>query len=300
MGGVLRRASSHASQAPVTAFTRGVRLSIVTDLVLKHARPGMTTKQFTDEVVKPMTADKGCALADHLARKDPTALKPVADVFISLAWSYVLEDLLRAVAAQCKAEGLDPSRTYVWLDMVVVNQHQTEELPESYFYDTFREAVRSIGRMYFVAMPWEQPTPLTRSWCLFELYSSVVAEAELVVVVDGGEKARFVETLTSKFSSIMTAITGIDVSRAEAFKKEDQAKILKLVEDGPGVEAVNEAVKTQLRGWYAETGRGALREMEAQGTGDTTEAADLAIWVGRLLQDLVGSCARVGRACATH
>ena len=201
---------------------------------------------------------------------------------------YVLEDLLCAVVAQCEAEGLDPEHTFVWLDMVVVNQHQTEALPESYFYDTFREAVRSIGRMFFVAIPWEHPTPLTRSWCLFELYSSVVAEAELVVVVDEGERARFVETLLSKFDSIQEAITGIDVTHAEAFKKEDQTKILKLVEDGPGVEAVNDAVKAQLRAWYAVTGQGAQREMEAEGRGETAEAAQLAISVGRLLNDLVG------------
>ena len=231
-----------------------------------------------------MTRD-GDAVADQFALTDPRVLKEVADIFISHAWSCAVEDVVRAVVAQCKIEGRDPQQTYVWLDWMVMSQRRTR--PEEVC-EFLPGIIRRIGRVFFVAIPWEHPSPLRRSWCLFELFCSCAARVDLIVVTELGETAGRAEALAKDFEDAVDAIAEVDITQAEASEPEDQEKILKLLENGPGVMLVNHALKAQLGACYAAMACGALRRLEGQGIVGTTEIADMAIWVGRLLQDLVG------------
>ncbi len=46
-----------------------------------------------------------------------------------------------------------------------------------------------------VLEPWEDPIPLTRSWCLWEIYSSVSRNVDLHIRISGKERASLVEVL---------------------------------------------------------------------------------------------------------
>ena len=55
-----------------------------------------------------------------------------------------------------------------WLcsDIFVGRQHETKDLPLSWWSDEFQRAVAEIGHTVLVLKPWNKPVPLNRSWCL--------------------------------------------------------------------------------------------------------------------------------------
>eukprot|EP00808_Paulinella_micropora_P008031 g47259.t1 len=134
-------------------------------------------------------------------------------------------------------------------DNVRMNQHQTSTVDPDFWFEASRENVRTIGRTVLILSPWRNPVPLTRS-C----------------------------------HSILGSLSRIDVKKAEVGKKEDQEKILALVEGMEGgAHELNKAVLAEMRAWVVQAGRDALKAREGQ----TDEATLLLMGgVGRLLQDL--------------
>ena len=38
---------------------------------------------------------------------------------------------------------------------------------------TFRNSLRDIGQVLLVLSPWDDPTPLRRAWCLYEIHNAL-------------------------------------------------------------------------------------------------------------------------------
>ena len=78
-------------------------------------------------------------------------------------------------------------------DLFVVNQHRT--LASEWWSGAFSEAIASIGNTLLVLQPWSQPQPLSRSWCLWEIFSSIKSDVKLTVVMSPTEQAAFNDAL---------------------------------------------------------------------------------------------------------
>ena len=68
-------------------------------------------------------------------------------------------------------------------------------LDTSWFKDAFAHAVTHIGHTLLVLQPWHAPVPLTRSWCLWEIHSTVEGGAELQIVFSPAQREAFQEAL---------------------------------------------------------------------------------------------------------
>ena len=68
---------------------------------------------------------------------------------------------------------------YYWLDIFVMNQHSTDELGN--LVDNLQAAVRSPGRLLLAVDSWRDPTPLTRVWCLLEVFTAIQQRAEVIL-----------------------------------------------------------------------------------------------------------------------
>ena len=66
-----------------------------------------------------------------------------------------------------------------------------------------RNGIGSIGRTNLVLLPWHDPVPLTRAWCLWEILCNKTTGAQLTIAMSDREKERLVETLTSDYQEIM-------------------------------------------------------------------------------------------------
>ena len=76
---------------------------------------------------------------------------------------------------------------YFWFDLYINNQHGTESVPQEWWSTTFKQSIKSIGSVLLVMSPWNNPTPLTRAWCLWEIMCAldqpdVTLVAKVIVV----------------------------------------------------------------------------------------------------------------------
>lgn len=49
----------------------------------------------------------------------------------------------------------------------------------------------AIGRMVLVLQPWDDPEPLKRSWCLWEIFCTLDGGAELEVALNPAQQEAF-------------------------------------------------------------------------------------------------------------
>ena len=200
-----------------------------------------------DEVIKPATKKRRCAYVDILQKQSPDALGP-ATCFISHAWRRPFADIVDAVE---QFERKHPG-TFYWFDLFTNNQHEAVSFPFEWWTTTFRESISSIGRVMLVMSPWNNPVPLTRAWCLFEIYSTIVGEAEMNVVIPSGEIASFKEAMGRSFNTIIDTLLSLDAQKAEASNPKDRDQIFNVVSQKipGGFATLNNKVKGHLRESY--------------------------------------------------
>ena len=63
-----------------------------------------------------------------------------AEVFVSHAWRYRLQDVISALENYLSKSGQDDA--FIWFDGLVVNQHKTHERDFSWWASTFQDAIK--------------------------------------------------------------------------------------------------------------------------------------------------------------
>ncbi len=72
-------------------------------------------------------------------------------------------------------------KPYFWFDIFTVNQFEAISYPQDFWTTTFKEQVRDIGHTLLILHPWDAPIPLTRCWCVWEMYCTLDTKAEMVI-----------------------------------------------------------------------------------------------------------------------
>ena len=211
-----------------------------------------STTQVCEEYLKPMTVTKGMSYCDILVEdilsnngnQSDVTVAP-ASVFISHAWGSNFLEVVDAFTNHLRTSGQPDA--VIWFDLFSNNQHQTSIRPFEWWCNTFQSAIRDFGHTILVLTPWRDPIPLTRAWCLWEIYSSVVMQARLEIAIIASQQKDFVSALTEDFESINAMIARINIKNSRAFKEEDRIRILQAVEQSAGgFMAVNQMVFQQL------------------------------------------------------
>ena len=172
----------------------------------------------------------------------------IATLFVSHAWKYKFLDVVNALARHLK----DEPDTFIWFDLFSNNQWDAPALSFDWWCDTFKNAIQSIGRVVMVLTPWSNPIPFTRSWCLFELYCTIVTKSKFEVAMSESEEESFVRDIIDEENessvSYLTMLGNINVELSEAWDAEDKKRILAFVTGLPGgAEAVNTMCCERLR-----------------------------------------------------
>ena len=76
-------------------------------------------------------------------------------------------------------------------------------------YTTFKAAIQNFGLTVMILSPFEDPVPLTRSWCLWEIYCTLEAPGCVFeVALPEAQQAAFEVALHADLSSIKGPIQG--------------------------------------------------------------------------------------------
>ena len=252
------------------SWTSGKRLKVSNANCCPLTIAGFTTKDACEELIMPAMLQSKKSLVERLdfgnnsIDDDPSGLikellalpSPAfgkASVFVSHAWKYAFPELVNAIAL---SKNVDSVNDFFWVDICTVNQVEQTSFPPDYFYTTFSDGIRSIGKTLLVLLPWFSPIPLTRAWCLWEIIATIQApDAKLVVDMSPAQSSNLRDWIANGGNGgIIALIEGIDVSTAEARSDSDRLRILQSAQNAPGgIAGINSAIKNQLRAWMVAT-----------------------------------------------
>jgi hypothetical protein len=115
-----------------------------------------------------------------------------------------------------------------------------------------------------VLSPWNDPIPLTRAWCLWEIFCAIDENVVLHVSLPKTERARFVKSLSRRFRVVMDTLARVQAENAEAKHVHDKEMIFAAIRRSVGGFAgINDRVKGHLREWLLATAKKAVLDMEA-------------------------------------
>lgn len=246
--------SSIAQEYDPSVFPKhGIKLSFYEEFINsfggRDAFEGLTTNDVCEKYIKPTTALHQVSFCDLLQGVGHPAVG-TARVFISHAWKYQFLDVCDALLEHFR-ENLD---IVVWFDLFVVNQHKSIGLPFDWWTTTFQSAIRQFGHTVMVLAPWNDPIPLTRAWCLWELYSAVITDCKFEIAFSVEEQDKFFEDIgRDPDGQLNQMMAKVNVERSECFKPEDRTQIFAVIESTVGFNHLNSVVFERLRKWVIDS-----------------------------------------------
>jgi hypothetical protein len=130
----------------------------------------MTTSQFEKIYLRPRTALQRDSVAHVLASLDTTQSHAApATWFVSHTWSNPFADTLEAILDFF--DGREAAQDqFLWIDVFVDSQHEVSAScagkSPAWYMSTFKSTISSIGNLLLIVDTWDNPTALTRAWCV--------------------------------------------------------------------------------------------------------------------------------------
>ena len=221
---------------------QGIALAALTPLLREHGE--LSIQDMCVRVVLP--AGTTGSYAEHLLSHPSTAalVSAKADVFVSYAWRYTLNQLVSALATHA-----DAAKLFFWIGAFVIDQHAASAShATAEWMALFSGALASIGSAVVVLIPWDKPVPVSRAWCVFEHYALLSQRIRTEALLSPADAADFLRRLKAglSFDEINAVFTAIDVETSQASRPEDRDAIMTQVR-ALGVAKVNATASSAVK-----------------------------------------------------
>jgi len=258
--------------APVDDFpVEGITLNGIRHFIQAHGGEenfiGLRTTEVCERFLKPATVgqlDSYCLAFknDHFQ----TGNIAKATVFVSHAWGHEFLDVVAALEAY---DSKQATPTVFWFDIFSNNQHKAHTREFTWWQTVFRNNIGKLKRTLLV-LEWDDPKPLKRAWCLWEMVSTVNTESDFQVLMSPRNEASFVTALMEDFDNLVYKTCNVNLKEAEAFNPSDRDNIFKAVEASAGFERVNQQVIGIMRDWMTQRGLDAMKGLPKGDYGTST------------------------------
>jgi tetratricopeptide (TPR) repeat protein len=207
----------------------------------------LTTTDVCEKFVKPLTLKSQLSMCEFLqSQKSP--MVGVANVFISHAWKYEFLEVVAALHTHFPPERAN--ELVIWFDLFSNNQHLAPNLTFDWWSNTFKSAIDQFHYTVVIFCPWNDPIPLTRAWCIWELYCTIITGSKLEVAMSKAQKSQFVHEIAKKSYDVVHAmLSAVDCERSESYKAEDKRMIHEVVKTTVGFDKINSLIFEKLRAW---------------------------------------------------
>jgi len=239
---------------------------------------GLRTTDVCERFLKPSTCQEQKSYCPTF-KNDPVLGKEIsgATAFVSHAWGHEFLDVVAALEAYDAAQAV---RTVFWFDIFSNNQHKASVRDFFWWQTVFKNNIGRL-RLTLLVLEWEDPKPLNRAWCLWEIFSTVHTRSHFRVLMSPRNETTFAKVLVDDFDKLVFKTCTVDVSNAQSFLPGDRVNIFRAVEATIGFEEVNKQVIAIMREWMAQCGHEALGKMRESDRPVSSLQSNL----GRLLQD---------------
>ncbi len=242
----------------------GIKLSFL-DCIIENnggrsALKEYTTEQFMEDFVKPATRESRLSFCEQLKSEGRTDVVGTAEWFYSHVWKFRFIEVVDAAKRFFAVTGPDRGDPFLWFDIFSVSQHKASIRPFEWWNRAFFNAIGLIGRVLMLMQPFEDQrtetpawTPLTRVWCVFEMYAceSTLGRFEVTMTNDMAE--RFRNALIGNDDRFLSFLVSTDCKESDAFKPEDKESVFRVIEKTIGFPLLNSLVVKILEKWiYSE------------------------------------------------
>jgi pentatricopeptide repeat protein len=163
----------------------------------------------------------------------------------------------------------DPdTEQYFWLDIFCRNLFvDSQDRPFEWWCSTFKDNIAAIGTVLLVMTPWYAPIPLTRAWCLWEIYCALELEqqgrgVQLILRLPADQRAAFLDGVNDDSDNVAKALAAVDAEKAQAHNTQDRENILGALRGSVGFAELSKAVSGRLRDWYTATAAALAEESQ--------------------------------------
>ena len=258
-------------------------------------RSEWTCEDVCEYAVKLKCAKSQSYYTDIISEKDKSMVRKKdfdRGTFVSYARKTLFDDLVNAVD---RFFGQEADSAYIWMDIFCVNQPKlTDRLPsekvKAYRYNLLKDglhiAIAKFDRKVAVFDDWKKPTPLTRAWCVWEIFGVAVAKQKIEIAMTPQQEADYLGAIKSheQFRDVMKSLVDLDVQQAECFNAEDLKLIHEAINTSSSFGEVNETILRELRAWHITA---VEREIKRYKGKPTDEQWNLMRSYGHLLYDQV-------------
>ncbi|OQR92370.1 hypothetical protein THRCLA_08723 [Thraustotheca clavata] len=215
----------------------------------RSAFQGLTTAQVCFQFVVPFTTESRLSQVDHvLNTNDADCVKP-ATWYVSHAWSYIFLEVIESLDYFFA----DKDEPVLWFCVFANNQHRAAEMPFTWWQTTFRQSLEAIGNVLMILHPWDNPVTLTRSWCVFEVYVSIVVNANFQVAMASNQATVFMGDLLTDLGSFHNMLSCVNSKDAKSTVASNKESIDQVIEAEVGFVALDRMVLEKFEKWMRET-----------------------------------------------
>ena len=207
---------------------------------------GLSTSDICEKHVKPLTFGLKSSYCDYVKTINPNSVDE-AQVFISHAWKYKFLDVVDTL----RHHFWEKPDVFIWLDLFSNNQHYAPAYDFLWWSTTFKSAIEHFNHTVLIWSPWNNPIPLTRAWCLFEIFCTAECNCKFEIAMSSSDKIDFLKAIEKGvIESINTALATIDTRKSESTDPNDKNLIFRAVEGNEkGFTRINSLVLDSLREW---------------------------------------------------
>jgi len=230
----------------------GVAVSLLEEFVDQHGGrsrfTGLTTTQVCEDILKPVTLSAQTSYCEYMELQNHHKVG-TATVFVSHAWLFHFLDVVNALQYHFR----DNLETIVWFDLFSNNQHRAVSLDFDWWCGTFMSAIEEFGNTLMILALASNPIPLTRGWCVFELYATIKTNSNLQVAMSHKHLMEFFMDLEKSVVGTIDKMLGtINARKSQCFKPEDKERIFEAIESTVGFSKINGLIFDRLRDWVVQ------------------------------------------------
>ena len=134
-----------------------------------------------------------------------------ATVFVSWTLSTPIETLLDALGVFLERQGLSRETTHFWVSDYVIRQTDVEN-----DLTWLGDCIQAIGHTVLLMDQWTAPEPLTRAYCIKEIYNTEKGGAILDVMMSTKQQTAFDKALVTDFARLIKAVSSVDVRQVHS------------------------------------------------------------------------------------
>ena len=258
-------------------------------------REEWSTEDVAEYVIKRACKEDQCTYLELIENPQKNVSKnEYKGTFVSQARRCRFADLVGALVYFYTLKKVDIADQYVWLDIFSANQPkltarnvelEVREENERQLTEGLHVAIANFEQRVMFMDRWDGAAPLTRAWCVWEIFGVAKAKKPLEIALPESEYDRFIVTLKEEYKTIITKTAAVDVEKARCFNLADLEAIHKAIREESSFQMLDDIIKTQLRLWVASAGKLQVEKEEQKENPALEEIYQLANLAGMTYRD---------------